>query len=143
MPLAVACHHLSQARAALAQAERAGGEIDLLSARGAAAYAGVGFLHAMERALGRPLIVDCGADAGIVMGALRQGLRRLVFTGDSLLLVRLRDMGDQLGATIGAARPDPLLELEPGDDAARALAQFLAGTVVASPGPLGPPPVCR
>jgi hypothetical protein len=118
--LAVTVHHRAQAEAALAL-ERPGLEIVLVSAPGAARYAGVGFLRALGDLVGREMVVDCGDDAGLVLAGLRTGLRRLVFTGRPDVLVKLKDIAGQLGGEVAAARPEPCLELAPEDDPARAL----------------------
>jgi hypothetical protein len=124
--LAVTVHHRAQAEAALAL-EGPGLEVVLVSAPGAARYAGVGFLEALGRLVGRELVVDCGEDAGLVLAGLRTGLRRLVFTGRADLLARLRDIAGQLGGEVADARPRPCLELAPEDDPARALRQLGSG----------------
>ena len=57
-------------------------EAVLVTAPDMAHFAGVGFWHAVEHELGRSVVLDCADDAGLVMAALRQGLRDLLFTGD-------------------------------------------------------------
>jgi hypothetical protein len=119
--LAIVVHHRAQAEAALAL-EVAGAEIELVSAAGAARYAGVSFLRALGDLVGRELVVDCGDDAGLVLAGLRAGLRRLVFSGRPDVLRKLQDIAGQLGGEVAPARPEPCLELAPEDDPARALA---------------------
>jgi hypothetical protein len=92
-----------------------------VSAPGAAAFAGVGFLHALEEALGRPLVVDCGDDAGLVMAALRAGSRDLLFTGDPRLLAPLAEMAESVGGRVRDRLGLPVLCLDPGEDPARRL----------------------
>jgi hypothetical protein len=117
--LVVVVHDLAQARAALAAAEDLGREIDLRSAPGAAAYAGVGYLKALGEAVGYELLVDCGDDPGIVMAALRTGCRRLSFSGAADVAQRLAEMAEQLGAAVTHETAAPaMLELAPDDDAA-------------------------
>src|SRR3954447_11430250 len=84
-PLAVVVHDLAQARACLEAAARLGLAVELVSAPGMAAFAGMGFLRAVEERLRRALVADCGEDAGLVMEALRAGLRDLLFTGEERL----------------------------------------------------------
>jgi hypothetical protein len=120
-PLAVVVHDLPQARAALELEATHGLKITLVSAPGAARYAGVGFLRAMEEQLGREIVVDCGEDAGLVLAGLRTGLRRLVFTGDRSMLARLGDIARQLGAEVTAGVAAPVLCLQPGEVPARAI----------------------
>jgi acyl-CoA reductase-like NAD-dependent aldehyde dehydrogenase len=119
-------HHLEQARAALAAAAEAGCAIQLRSAPGAAAYAGVGYLQALGEQAGQELLIDCGDDAGLVMAALRTGCRRLVFSGSDEIGRRLADMAEQLGAELLAEAHAPdILILQPEDDAAAALRRRL------------------
>ena len=54
-------------------------------------FAGVGFWRAVERELGRSIVLDCADDAGLVMAALREGLRDILFVGRA-------DVGDKLAA---------------------------------------------
>jgi hypothetical protein len=96
----VVVHDLAEARAALSAAEAAGEQIELKSARDAAAYAGVGYLLALSEAVGEQLVIDCGDDAGLVMSALRTGCRKLAFSGPDGLFQALAEMAEQLGAEI-------------------------------------------
>ncbi len=68
---------LHQARAALAWA--AAGHHRLLLHALEAPVLGVGFWRGVEEALGRGLVIECGAQAGAVLEALRAGLRNLQF----------------------------------------------------------------
>lgn len=117
--MAVVIHDLEQARGALAAAAELGCAIELRSAPGAAAYAGVGYLKALGAAAGHELSIDCGDDPGIALAALRAGCRRLSFSGDAGTAQRLGEMAEQVGAVLvheTAARG--ALELAPEDDAA-------------------------
>ena len=124
--LRVVVHDLPQARAALAAAAASGLEIELVSAPGAAKYAGVGFLAALGRHVGREILVDCGEDAGLVLAGLRTGLRRLVFRGGGEVLAKLQDIAAQLGAEVLAAVEPPVLALAPHDAPDRAIGAWLA-----------------
>ena len=122
----VVIHDLEQARAGLAVAAELGCAIELRSAPGAAAYAGVGYLKALGEAAGCELLIDCGDDPGIVMAALRTGCRKLVFAGRADTTERLAEMAAQSGATL--VREDiavDRLELSAEDDAARACRAWL------------------
>jgi hypothetical protein len=125
----VVVHDLAQARAALAATGECGARIELRSAPGAAAYAGVGYLQALGELLGQELVVDCGDDPGLVMAALRTGCRKLAFSGSAELSLRLADMAAQAGATlVHEPVPSPALVLTPDDDAqARCVAWLSAG----------------
>ncbi|MFO1069766.1 MAG: hypothetical protein U1E14_14700 [Geminicoccaceae bacterium] len=105
----------------------------LRSAPGAAAYAGVGFLAALERALGRTVVADCGDAPGHVLAGLRSGLTRLLFDGHGDVLARLQAIAAQTGAEVTAGLALPTVVLEPEDGAARGLAAALA----ARAGPAG------
>jgi hypothetical protein len=115
----VVVHHLEQARGALAAAAEMGCAIRLRSAPGAAAYAGVGYLEALGKAVGHEILIDCGDDPGIAMAALRAGCRRLAFSGAAATARRLGEMAEQAGAILVHERSAPdALELAPDDDAA-------------------------
>ena len=78
-PPAVIVHSLADARAALAPAR----PVTLLSAPGAAGFAGAGFWRALigaagAEAAGVPDILDCADAAGAAFAALRLGQRWLV-----------------------------------------------------------------
>lgn len=119
-------HDLEQGRAALATAKELGRSIQLRSAPGAAAYAGVGYLKALSDALGHELMIDCGDDAGFTMAALRTGCRRLTFSGAAALAERLSEMAEQLDAVVVHEATVPaMLELLPGDDVATRLRERL------------------
>jgi hypothetical protein len=81
LPPAVIVHGLNDARKAVA----AGLPVTLLSAPGAAAYAGCGWWQALLRALRNECpqaavadLLDCGEASGQALAALRIGLRHLV-----------------------------------------------------------------
>ena len=126
---AVVVHHLDQARAALAAADELGCAIELRSAPGAAAYAGVGYLKALGDEVGYELLIDCGDDAGLVMAALRTGCRRIAFSGTAELGRRLADMAAQLGAALVVETQAPqTVMLQPEDDAAAILRARASGS---------------
>jgi len=124
--LTVAVHDLAQARAALEAAGELGVPIALVTAPGLVAMAGVGFCVALEEALGRPLLIDCGSEPGTALAALRAGARRLLLAGAPAARGKLEDIARQLGACLLAAPPAPLLTLAPGQDPRAALRRVLA-----------------
>ena len=81
-------------------AEQLGCCIQLRSAPNAAAYAGVGYLHALGEALDHELLIDCHDDAGLVMAALRTGCRKVIFSGREETYQRLSEMAEQKQAWI-------------------------------------------
>ena len=88
--------------------------------------AGVGFLRGVEERLGRSVIADCGDDAGLVMAALRAGLREVLFTGEERLRPALSEMAEALGGRLRTGVEEPVLALEPGENPARRLAALIA-----------------
>jgi hypothetical protein len=113
---AVIVHGLGDAVAALAQAEAEGAAVTLLSAPGAALYAGCGWWRALvEAARARhpnvPCvdILDCADATGQALAALRVGLPRLVLWPNA-----------------------------PGRDAVVAIAESMGGFVLAE-APVNPP----
>ncbi len=91
--------------ASLAEARAADPGALLVTAPGLAAFAGPGFWRAVEVELGRPVVVDCGDDAGLALGALRAGCRDLLFTGSGPAAASLADIAAQLGARLRAGLP--------------------------------------
>lgn len=118
----VQIHDLQQARAVLDRARAQGWAAILVTAPGMAAFAGVGFWHAVETALAQPVVVDCGDDAGLAMAALRQGSRELLFSGPEAVAVKLDSMAGQLGGRVHRDLGDEVLALRPEDDPAVVLA---------------------
>ncbi len=112
-------HNLEHARAALAGAVEADVAITLCSAPGAAAYAGAGYLKAIADAAtkGHPdaratWVIDCGADAGTALGALRIGWQRVRFSGPDSLREKLTDIAAQQDATVtGETTGETVLDL--------------------------------
>jgi hypothetical protein len=126
LPPAVIVHGLAQAQAALAP----GLPVTLLSAPGAAVYAGAGWWRALVLAASQdqqapPDILDCGTASGRALEALRVGQRRLVLRADPRLFEDLAGRAASLGAVL-LAEPPPSLDLG-APAAARRLAAWLAG----------------
>lgn len=127
-PQAVTVHGLAQARAALAP----GRPVTLLSAPGAALYAGCGWWRALvtQALAGRtetvPDILDCADAPGRALEALRIGQRALILDPRAAGWADVAATAAGLGATLLGARP-PALDL--GDPlAARDLLKWLEGT---------------
>lgn len=114
----VIVHHLDQAKAALRVAGETGTRIQLRSAPAAAASAGVGYLHALGKAAGHEILIDCNDDAGLVMAALRTGCRKLAFAGTNSEQQRLNQIAGRYQAEIRKPtdRSPPCLALSPDDD---------------------------
>ena len=105
-------HSLSQAKAAVSAAAERNLALTLLSAPGAAAFAGAGWFAAVIREAreSRPdmdiaAILDCGPRADLVQAAFREKLTQVVFTGDARQVRPLRDIARQWQAEILRRRP--------------------------------------
>jgi hypothetical protein len=96
-------------------------EATLVTAAGLAAFAGVGFWHAVEQALGHAVVIDCADDAGLAMAALRAGSRDLLFTGPPRVADKLADMAGQLGGRVRRELDGQVVDLLPEDDPAAVL----------------------
>ena len=128
LPRAVIVHGLADAQAAL----RPGRPVTLLSARGAALYAGVLWwreLVAAARATcpATPArdILDCADAPGQAMAALRAGQRLLVLDDACPAFPAVRGAAESLGAHV-LAQPPPALDLAD-RMARRRLARWLVG----------------
>lgn len=112
LPPAVVVHQLSDARAAL----RPGRPVTLLSAPGAASYAGCGWWRALvgqalaEAGRDAPDVLDCADAAGRAVEALRAGCRCLVLAPDVPVFTEVTARAAALGAVVLPARP-PALDL--------------------------------
>jgi len=122
----VGVHDLVQARAALEAAGELGLSITLVTAPGLVAMAGVGFCVALEEALGRPLLIDCGSEPGTALAALRAGARHLLLSDAPAARSKIEDVARQLGADVLAHPPAPCLFLAAGEDPHAALRRALA-----------------
>ncbi len=110
---AVIVHGLEMARAALAPRR----PVTLLSAEGAAAYAGVGWWQALMRAARRDFpqtdmqdILDCGFAPGRALEALRVGQKQLVLRADPRVWADISERAATLGGVLLAEAP-PALDL--------------------------------
>lgn len=117
MPRAIIFHSLDHARAALGAARKAGVEVCLLTAPGAARYAGTDHLKKIaDLALAEfdgeapAVLIDCGENAGSAMSALRAGWKALVFAGEPGVRRKIASMADQCGARL-VDRPAEALDL--------------------------------
>ena len=122
LPPAVVVHGLAQARLAVAA-----GPVTLMSARGAAIYAGCGWWRALVTASGAggPDILDCADAPGRAMEALRAGCRLLVLDPALPATALVAARAAAIGAHILTERP-PALDLARLDLAAPRTLQRLA-----------------
>jgi hypothetical protein len=128
---AVIVHGLEEARAALAAAARAGRPVTLLSAPGAAGYAGLGWWRALVAAARAAVpdaeaddVLDCGELAGLAVEALHAGCPAVVFTGPDAQADRLAALAGICGGRLLRAAPAALDLAQPA--AFRRLAAWLA-----------------
>jgi hypothetical protein len=135
LPPSVMVYGLADARLALA----AGLPVTLLSAPGAALFAGVGFWHALVAQakaehpdVTAPDILDCGDAAGFALAALRLGQRILVLEEGVPGRPAVEAVAAASGATVLAARP-PALDL-----ARRGAAELLRAWLRDAPDDSGP-----
>jgi hypothetical protein len=119
-PPAIVVHGLDQARAAM----RPGLPVTLLSARGAALYAGCGWWRALMEASGAVHhILDCADAPGRAMEALRIGQQTVILDAACPAFAAVAAAAATLGARVLAERPEALDLAERG--AARRLAAWL------------------
>ncbi len=117
MARAIIFHSLAHALAALGAARETGVDMCLVTAPGAARYAGPDHLKKIvDLALAEfedappDVVIDCGADAGPAMSALRVGWKALAFSGEPALKRKIADMASQCGARL-MDRPADALDL--------------------------------
>ncbi len=112
-------HSLAEARAAVAAAAELGVPVTLASAPDAAGYLGaLWFRELVQMASAeRPevqvgALIDCGDQPGHVMAALRQGLKRIRFTGPKSTAETLGSLASRYDAEIvtGALRAHDLID---------------------------------
>ena len=107
----VIVHSLEDARAAVAAAGELGVPVTLASAPGAAGYLGALWFRELLTMIedehpdvAIDALFDCADKPGFVLAALRQGLRRLRFTGPKATAATLAAMADDYGAEIVTGR---------------------------------------
>ena len=132
-PGSVIVHSLGHARAAAAAAAATGCAVRLLSAPGAAGYAGPAWFAEMIAQTRRAhpsaaveAVLDCGASPGDVLAALRRGIEAIRYDGPAPTRRKLAAIAAACGARLDRAR-GPSLDLDGVADPAEAVAGFLAG----------------
>ncbi len=130
---AIIVHSLDHARAAVGAAAAAGVPVTLLSAEGAAGGVGAAWFRevvaqasAEHPEVAVTAVLDCGDKPGHVLGALRQGLKRLRFTGRKATAEKLSAIAAQSGAEIVTRRIEALDLLDLAEPAA-ACRRWLSG----------------
>ncbi len=122
LPPAVVVHGLAQARLAVGA-----GPVTLMSAPGAALYAGCGWWRAVVAASGTigPDVLDCADAPGRAMEALRAGCRIIVLDPAVPALPLITARAAVMGAHVLTERPPALNLGSPG--ALRRLQAWVAG----------------
>lgn len=112
---AVVVHSLDNARQALEAAAELDKPITLVSAPGAAGYAGAAWFRKVVAlaAAERPgasyrAVLDCADQPGLVLAALRQGISVVRFTGKRAVVTKLSAIADGYGAEIVTGRLEAL-----------------------------------
>src|SRR5579883_3178639 len=107
MAARIVVHSFADAHAALAAAAALGRDVTLASAAVAGAYAGPGWFKALTDEAMRAvptahcdIVLDCGAAPGFALAALQLGLKRVRFTGDAKVRMRLQAIAAERGAVI-------------------------------------------
>jgi hypothetical protein len=132
-PGAVVVCGLAHARAALLAAQELGVPVVLLSLPSGASSTGAGWFKAtVDRAraaypsVEATAILDCGNRPDLVLGALRHGLKDVVFTGAPAVRRKLEDVAAQQEGRVYARRP-AALDLDGVGDPLAACRAWLAG----------------
>lgn len=116
-----------QIAAALRLAREDGRALRVFTAPWMAAAYGVRGLDRGGNGAGE-VVLDCGADAGTALAALRAGWRRIAFSGHAGAGRKLRAIAERAGARLVAPPDPPDLVLRFGDDARARLAALWTGT---------------
>ncbi len=116
---AIVVHGSGDALAAVAAAGELDAPLTMISAPGAAAYAGPGWfleIVTQSRAAAPGLtiagLLDCADHAGHAMAALRAGAEAIIFTGDDRVAAKLSAIARETSAVVIRARPSAF---DPGD----------------------------
>lgn len=125
-PRRIVVHDIAQARAAAAAATDLNAPVHMLSAPGAAAYAGPAWFREMIAIVGAEfpdadirVTLDCGEMPGHALAALRAGLPSIRFTGATAMRRKIATIANQYGAVLDTGRGKALdLGEETGAEAA-------------------------
>jgi hypothetical protein len=108
-PPTIIVHNLGHALGALATAEATGTAVRLISAPGAAAYGGAAwFTELVSTARARhpnaeaEAVLDCGAEPGLALGAIRAGVEAIRIKAPAPVRDRIIAMADAAGCRVVA-----------------------------------------
>lgn len=120
LPPCVVVHGWDQACLVVHAAQEVGTAVALLSAPGAAAYAGIGWWRALADGVARTTgtaptdVLDCGTMPGLAVQALRSGCRALVLHPGVPAWADIAYRAAVVGGVLLAVRPAALDLLRPG-----------------------------
>ena len=133
MTYPIIVHGLDDARAAATVARALRVPLTLVSAPEAGGYAGAGWFNALVKEvraahpdLDITAVLDCGAEPGRVLAALRTGTRHVRFTGDAVIADKLSAIAAAQGATLWTG-PLEAFDPRPCRDRHKALQDWLVG----------------
>lgn len=132
-PPVIVVHNLDHARAALAAAAAAGRRVRLESAPGAAGQGGVAWFNALiaiaraeHPAAKAEAVLDCGAEAGRALGAIREGAEAIRTRARAVVRAKIRAIGRAAGVRVLEGARGPALDLLAETDPAAAARDYLA-----------------
>lgn len=132
-PRSIVVHGLDHARAAAAAAAALGLPVRIVSAPGAAVYAGPAWFAEVAAAARRAhpqaeveAVLDCGDSPGAVLAALRRGVETVRFSGPLAARRKLAVLAAASGARL-EWRAAPALDLDGAPDPEAAAAVWLSG----------------
>ena len=134
-PGPIIIHNLAHARAAITAAAALGVPVTLHSAPDAAGYAGPGWFrevvalaHAEAPAAQVSAVLDCGAEPGHALAALRAGVAAVALAAPPGVRAKVAAIARQYGAQLTKAAIAPCLDLLDVADAAAACRAWLGET---------------
>ena len=129
----IVIYALADARDALEAAAACNIQITLVSPAGAAGFAGPAWFREVVTQAGDAVptatfdaVLDCAADAGYAMAAMRDGATAICFEGPQDVRAKIQDVAAQSGCMIATIDYEHALDLEDSDDALRACRDWLA-----------------
>lgn len=129
----IVIHGLADAVAALEAARALDVEIILLSAPGAAAFAGPAWFREVVTQAGAAVpearceaVLDCGDAPGHALAALREGVTAIAFDGSTDAAMKIRAIAEQLGCRVIDIDYARAFDLGASDDPAAACRAWLA-----------------
>ena len=130
----IVIYALADARAALQAATERGVTVTLVSPAGAAAYGGPAWFRELVAQARDAVpeavfdsVLDCAADAGYAMAAIREGVPAICFSGPEEVHRKIRDIAAQGGCAVVVIDYQQALDLLDRDDALSACRDWLAG----------------